>query len=180
MPDISRKIDLFTDSVIARMSKVAEACGAINLAEGFPDFPPPQAMRDRLSEVAQAGPHQYSMDNGAANLRQAMADCRRMFTGQTIDPEREVVVTCGGTEALMAAMMTLVDPGDKVILFSPFMKPTVQTPCSAGQSLSTYRSANRTIPLMPMNWKRLSSSIRKRFSSAIRPIRAARYSPGKS
>lgn len=66
MPDISRKIDLFTDSVIARMSKVAEACGAINLAEGFPDFPPPQAMRDRLSEVAQAGPHQYSMDNGAA------------------------------------------------------------------------------------------------------------------
>ena len=120
MPDISRKIDLFTDSVIARMSKVAEACGAINLAEGFPDFPPPQAMRDRLSEVAQAGPHQYSMDNGAANLRQAMADCRRMFTGQTIDPEREVVVTCGGTEALMAAMMTLVDPGDKVILFSPF------------------------------------------------------------
>lgn len=120
MPDISRKIDLFTDSVIARMSKVAEACGAINLAEGFPDFPPPQAMRDRLSEVAQAGPHQYSMDNGAANLCQAMADCRRMFTGQTIDPEREVVVTCGGTEALMAAMMTLVDPGDKVILFSPF------------------------------------------------------------
>lgn len=120
MPDISRKIDLFTDSVIARMSKVAEACGAINLAEGFPDFPPPQAMRDRLSEVAQDGPHQYSMDNGAANLRQAMADCRRMFTGQTIDPEREVVVTCGGTEALMAAMMTLVDPGDKVILFSPF------------------------------------------------------------
>ena len=120
MPDISRKIDLFTDSVIARMSKVAESCGAINLAEGFPDFPPPQAMRDRLSEVAQAGPHQYSMDNGAANLRQAMADCRRMFTGQTIDPEREVVVTCGGTEALMAAMMTLVDPGDKVILFSPF------------------------------------------------------------
>ena len=120
MPKLSRKIELFTESVIARMSRIAEASGAINLAEGFPDFPPPQAMCDRLSQVAQEGPHQYSMDPGAANLRQAMADCRRQFTGQTIDPEKEVVVTCGGTEALMAAMMTLVDPGDKVILFSPF------------------------------------------------------------
>ena len=120
MPKLSRKIELFTESVIARMSRIAEASGAINLAEGFPDFPPPQAMCDRLSQVAQEGPHQYSMDPGAANLRQAMADYRRQFTGQTIDPEKEVVVTCGGTEALMAAMMTLVDPGDKVILFSPF------------------------------------------------------------
>lgn len=75
MPKLSRKIELFTESVIARMSRIAEASGAINLAEGFPDFPPPQAMCDRLSQVAQEGPHQYSMDPGAANLRQAMADC---------------------------------------------------------------------------------------------------------
>ena len=59
MPKLSRKINLFTDSVIARMSKVAEGCGAINLSEGFPDFPPPKAMLDRLAEVAKEGPHQY-------------------------------------------------------------------------------------------------------------------------
>lgn len=120
MPTISQKINLFTDSAIARMSKVAEACGAINLSEGFPDFPPPKAMLDRLAEVAAAGPHQYSLDNGAENLRRALADYRKLFTGQTLDPETEIVVTCGGTEALMTAMMAIVDPGDKVILFSPF------------------------------------------------------------
>lgn len=120
MPTISQKINLFNDSAIARMSKVAEACGAVNLSEGFPDFPPPQAMLDRLAEVAQAGPHQYSLDNGASNLRQALADYRKLFTGKRPDPEKEIVVTCGGTEALMTAMMAIVDPGDKVILFSPF------------------------------------------------------------
>ncbi|WP_296828059.1 pyridoxal phosphate-dependent aminotransferase [uncultured Megasphaera sp.] len=120
MPTISQKINLFTDSAIARMSKIAEACGAVNLSEGFPDFPPPQAMLDRLAEVAKEGPHQYSLDNGAFNLRQALADYRNLFTGVRPDPETEVVVTCGGTEALMTAMMAIVDPGDKVILFSPF------------------------------------------------------------
>ena len=77
MPKLSRKINLFTDSVIARMSKVAEGCGAINLSEGFPDFPPPKAMLDRLAEVAKEGPHQYSLDNGASNLRRALADYRK-------------------------------------------------------------------------------------------------------
>lgn len=120
MPKLSRKINLFTDSVIARMSKVAEGCGAINLSEGFPDFPPPKAMLDRLAEVAKEGPHQYSLDNGASNLRRALADYRKSFTGRRPDPETEIVVTCGGTEALMTAMMAIVDPGDKVILFSPF------------------------------------------------------------
>ena len=175
MPKLSRKIELFTESVIARMSRIAEASGAINLAEGFPDFPPPQAMCDRLSQVAQEGPHQYSMDPGAANLRQAMADCRRQFTGQTIDPEKEVVVTCGGTEALMAAMMTLVDPGDKVILFSPFYEAYSTDALLCGATI-TFPCGNRTILLMAMNWKRLLNRGRKSFFCATRPIPAARSS----
>ena len=98
MPKLSRKIELFTESVIARMSRIAEASGAINLAEGFPDFPPPQAMCDAVSQVAQEG-----LISTVWTLAQQSAPghgrLRRQFTGQTIDPEKEVVVTCGGTEA---------------------------------------------------------------------------------
>ena len=151
MPKLSRKINLFTDSVIARMSKVAEGCGAINLSEGFPDFPPPKAMLDRLAEVAKEGPHQYSLDNGASNLRRALADYRKSFTGRRPDPETEIVVTCGGTEALMTAMMAIVDPGDKVILFSPFMKPMQRMPCSAGPSRFMCPSKGMITPLTAMN-----------------------------
>lgn len=99
---------------------MAETYEAINLSEGFPDFPPPEALRNRLKDIAAQGPHQYSIDSGAQNLRQALANYRRTFAGQTLDPEQEVVVTCGGTEALMTTMMALVDPGDKVVVFSPF------------------------------------------------------------
>ena len=114
MPKLSRKIELFTESVIARMSRIAEASGAINLAEGFPDFPPPQAMCDRLSQVAQEGPHQYSMDPGAANLRQAMADCRRQFTGQTIDPENRTMLEVELEDAAEADRIFSVLMCDKV------------------------------------------------------------------
>ena len=120
MPNISKRISLFSESAIARISHMAETYEAINLSEGFPDFPPPEALRNRLKDIASQGPHQYSIDSGAQNLRQALANYRRTFAGQTLDPEQEVVVTCGGTEALMTTMMALVDPGDKVVVFSPF------------------------------------------------------------
>ena len=111
MPNISKRISLFSESAIARISHMAERYEAINLSEGFPDFPPPEALRNRLKDIASQGPHQYSIDSGAQNLT---------FAGQTLDPEQEVIVTCGGTEALMTTMMALVDPGDKVVVFSPF------------------------------------------------------------
>lgn len=120
MPNISKRISLFSESAIARISHMAETYEAINLSEGFPDFPPPEALRNRLKDIASQGPHQYSIDSGAENLRQALAAYRRTFAGQTLDPEKEIIVTCGGTEALMTTMMALVDPGDKVIIFSPF------------------------------------------------------------
>ncbi len=120
MPNISKRISLFSESAIARISHMAETYEAINLSEGFPDFPPPEALRNRLKDIAAQGPHQYSIDSGAQNLRQALANYRRTFAGQTLDPEQEVVVTCGGTEALMTTMMAIVDPGDKVVVFSPF------------------------------------------------------------
>lgn len=120
MPNIAKKISLFSESAIANMSHMAEQYGAVNLSEGFPDFPPPKALLDRLEVVSEQGPHQYSIDSGAENLRQALAAYRHMFTGQTLDPEKEVIVTCGGTEALMTTIMTIADPGDKIIIFSPY------------------------------------------------------------
>ncbi len=120
MPKISKKISLFTESAIARMAEMAEQYDAVNLSEGFPDFPPPSPMMRQMASVAHTGPHQYSIDSGSAKLRNALAKYRKTFTGQDLNPEEEIVVTCGGTEALIAAMMTILDPGDKVIVFSPF------------------------------------------------------------
>ena len=120
MPSLSSRTETFTDSVIRRMTRISMQYGAVNLSQGFPDFDPPRALTDRLAEVSHEDFHQYSVTWGALNFRQALAEKQSRFMGRTIDPDREIVVTCGSTEAMMAAMMTVVDPGDKVIVFSPF------------------------------------------------------------
>lgn len=120
MQQLSDRAARFTDSVIRRMTRISARYGAINLSQGYPDFDPPQALLDRLAEVALAGPHQYSVTWGAKNFCDALAAKQSRLMGLPIDPDREVVVTCGSTEAMMAAMLTVTNPGDKVIVFSPF------------------------------------------------------------
>ena len=120
MKDLSRRTADFTDSVIRRMTRISNRYGAVNLSQGFPDFDPPKALLDRLAQVSYEDFHQYSITCGVPGFRQALAEKQSRFMGRTIDPEREIVATCGSTEAMMAAMMTVVDPGDKVIVFSPF------------------------------------------------------------
>ena len=120
MRELSQRTSQFTDSVIRRMTRVANKYGAVNLSQGFPDFDPPEAITDRLAEVAGEGPHQYALTWGAKNFRDALAAKQEHFSGMKIDAESEIVVTCGSTEAMMAAMMSVVNPGDKVIIFSPF------------------------------------------------------------
>ncbi len=120
MPQISDRVQTFTDSVIRRMTRISNKYGAINLSQGFPDFDPPKALTDALIEAAKKGPHQYSITFGASNFRQALAKKQGRAIGRDIDPETEIVVTCGGTEAMMCAMMTICNPGDKVMVFSPF------------------------------------------------------------
>ena len=117
---LSARTASFTDSVIRRMTRVSLQYGAVNLSQGFPDFDPPQAILDRLAQVAQEGPHQYAVTWGAQNFREALAKKQSHYMGLPIDPDREIVATCGSTEAMMCAMMTVADPGDKVIVFSPF------------------------------------------------------------
>ena len=103
----------FTDSVIRRMTRISNQYGAVNLSQGFPDFDPPKAILDRLAEVAHEDYHQYSITWGAQNFREALAAKQTRYMGRTIDPNSEIVVTCGSTEAMMTAMMTVTNPGDK-------------------------------------------------------------------
>lgn len=120
MPQISDRVQTFTDSVIRRMTRISDEYGAINLSQGFPDFDPPKEILDRLAQVAYEGPHQYSVTFGAQNLRDALAGKQGKAIGRKIDPDHEIVITCGGTEAMMCTMMTICNPGDKVMVFSPF------------------------------------------------------------
>jgi len=120
MPELSNRISTFTDSVIRRMTRISLKYGAINLSQGYPDFGPVDEIRNALADAAHNGPHQYSITWGAKNFREALAEKAARSLGRTIDPESEICVTCGSTEAMMCAMMTIVNPGDKVLVFSPF------------------------------------------------------------
>ena len=120
MKELSNRSANFTDSVIRRMTRVANKYDAVNLSQGFPDFEPPKAITDRLARVAGEGPHQYALTWGAKNFRDAVAKKYEHFSGVKIDPETEIVVTCGSTEAMMATMLSITNPGEKVVIFSPF------------------------------------------------------------
>ncbi|OGV68819.1 MAG: aminotransferase [Lentisphaerae bacterium RIFOXYA12_FULL_48_11] len=116
----SARLEAFTESVIRSMTRLANKYQAINLSQGFPDFDPPEILLKSLERVAKDGPHQYSVTWGAANFRAALARKQSKFMGIELNPDENIVVTCGSTEAMMAAMMTVCDPGDKVAVFSPF------------------------------------------------------------
>ncbi len=120
MPAISTRTASFTESVIRHMTRVANRTGAVNLSQGFPDFDPPEELKEALARVATAGPHQYAVTWGAPGFREALARKQQRFMGIPVDPETNITVTCGSTEAMMAAMMAVVNPGDRVIVFSPF------------------------------------------------------------
>ncbi|MDD6346455.1 MAG: pyridoxal phosphate-dependent aminotransferase [Lachnospiraceae bacterium] len=120
MPSLSERTGTFTDSVIRRMTRISLKYDAINLSQGFPDFDPPQPILDRLAEVTKEDYHQYAITWGAQNFREALAEKQSPAMKHPIDPDSEIVVTCGSTEAMMAAMMTVTNPGDEVIIFSPF------------------------------------------------------------
>lgn len=120
MPRTSRRTSVFTESLIREMTRVAQQHGAINLSQGFPDGDPPAALVRAAKEAMDAGRHQYAITWGSPELRDALAAKLTRFTGLPVDPARELVVTCGATEAMLAAVMTVCDPGDRIGMFSPF------------------------------------------------------------
>lgn len=120
MPQLSHRLDWFQESVIRKMTRISNQYGAINLSQGFPDFDPPKEMIDELLKAAVEGPHQYEITWGAKGFRDALAEKQERFMGIKINPEENIVVTCGSTEAMMTAMMSVCEVGDKIAVFSPF------------------------------------------------------------
>lgn len=123
MKELSNRTARFTDSVIRRMTRISNKYGAVNLSQGFPDFDPPAQLLDSLSAIASDPKplyHQYSITWGSQGMREALAAKQEHFMGMPVNPNENIVVTCGSTEAMMAAMMTVTNPGDKVVIFSPF------------------------------------------------------------
>ena len=120
MKELSKRTETFTDSVIRRMTRIANQYDAINLSQGFPDFDPPKEILHRLEQVAHEDFNQYAITWGAQNFRDALAKKQSKYMNLDLDSNKNIVVTCGSTEAMMAAMMSVCDPNDKVIVFSPF------------------------------------------------------------
>lgn len=120
MKELSKRTKTFTDSVIRRMTRIANQYDAINLSQGFPDFDPPKEILNRLEQIAHEDFNQYAITWGAQNFRDALAKKQSKYMNLDLDSNKNIVITCGSTEAMMAAMMSVCDPNDKVIVFSPF------------------------------------------------------------
>lgn len=116
----ARRTTLFTESVIREMSRVASEHGALNLAQGFPDFDPPESVLDALRKAVESGCHQYSNTWGAPGTRRALAAKIESFSGTAVDPDRELTITCGSTEAMASSLLAVLDPGDRFGVISPF------------------------------------------------------------
>ena len=156
MPQTSQRTDAFTESVIRRMTRISNAHHAINLSQGFPDFDPPEALLQAAEIAARNGPHQYAVTWGAPNFRAALARKQTRFMGLPLDPDEHLVVTCGSTEAMMAAMMTTCNPGDKVVIFSPFYENYVADTILSG-AVPIY------VPLRPPDFSFDPVELRKAF-----------------
>ena len=132
---LADRTKLFTESVIREMTRLAMMHGAINLAQGFPDFPAPDAVKEAAVEAIRADHNQYAITWGAKRLRDAVSRKTLRFYGYEPDPEREITVSCGATEAMMAALLATVNPGDEVIVFEPFYENYVPDAAISGARL---------------------------------------------
>src|SRR5512141_927212 len=163
MPTTSRRVGSSSESVIRAMTRLANQHGAINLSQGFPDFDPPEALRAAAERAGREGPHQYAVTWGAPRFRQALARKQSRFMGLPIDPDENVVVTCGSTEAMMAAMMTACNPGDRVVVFSPFYENYVaDTILSGAQPIY--------VPLRPPAFRFDENELRAAFAQKPKAI----------
>ena len=161
MPRTSRRTARFSESVIREMSRVAARYGAINLAQGFPDWDPPAELVAAGRAAMDAGRHQYAVTWGAPELREALAAKVGRCTGRPVDPATELVVTCGATEAMMVAMMTVCDPGDRVGLFSPFYENYGADALLAG-------AEPVHVPLHPPEYRFDPAELRRAFAGGLK------------
>jgi len=164
MMSTAQRTTTFTESVIREMTRIANRCGAINLAQGFPDFPMPAPMKDAACAAIHGDVNQYAITWGTPALRLAIAEKYRRWYNMTIDPDTEVTVTCGATEAMAATFMALVNPGDEVIVLEPFYENYGPDAVLAG-------AKPVFVPLVAPDWHldldRLSAAITPRTRALI-------------
>ena len=153
----------FTESVIREMTRVAQQHGAINLAQGFPDFPMPEAMKEAACAAIHGDINQYAITWGAPALRLGIAEKYRRWYDMPVDPEREVTVTCGATEAMAAVFLALIDPGDEVIVFEPWYE-------NYGPDAILASATPRYVPLEPPNWTFDPEVLRAAFNEKTKAI----------
>ena len=161
MPRTSQRTSVFTESLIREMSRVAARHGAINLAQGFPDWDPPAELVQAGKDAMDAHRHQYAVTWGANELRVALGAKIARCMGVPVEADRELVVTCGATEAMMVAMMTVCDPGDKVGLFSPFYENY-----NADAILTGAQAVH--VPLHPPHYRFDPAELRRVFASGLK------------
>lgn len=160
---ISRKAASFTESVIREMSRLAAQHKAINLAQGFPDFAAPQELKDAAARAIQDDVNQYAITWGDKPFRDALADKTKKYLGMDIDPEKQITVTCGATEAMIAAMLACVDPGDEVIVFEPFYENYGADAILAG-------ATPRYVTLHPPHWTFDPDELKRAFTNKTKAI----------
>jgi aspartate/methionine/tyrosine aminotransferase len=160
---VSRKANLFTESVIREMTREAMKYGAVNLSQGFPDFAAPEDIKRVAMQAIADDVNQYAITWGAKNFREAIAKKTKWYLGLDIDPETEITVTCGSTEGMIAAMMATVDPGEEVIVFEPFYENY-----APDAILSDARP--RYVPLRAPDWTFDREELRAAFNHNTRAI----------
>lgn len=163
MDTTANRLRYFTDSVINQMNVLAEKHGAINLASGFPDFDPPEELLQAAEKALREGYNQYAVPWGSPRLRHALANKSSRFMGLDIDPEAHITVTCGGTEATLAALLSICNPGDKVIVFSPFYE-------TYGPHIAIAGAQPIFIPLRPPRFELDPLELRRGFESGARAL----------
>lgn len=163
MPDTAVRLKHFTESVIRDMTRIALSFGAINLSQGFPDFDPPPELIEAVKRAVDGPYHQYAITWGSPGLRRALAEKQHRFTGLDLDPDAHIVVTCGSTEAMMVAMMTACNPGDRVIIFSPFYENYGADTILSG-AIPIY------VPLRPPDFRFDPDELRQAFSKGVKAL----------
>ena len=163
MPAVATKLESFTESVIREMTRIANRYDAINLSQGFPDFDPPAELVEAGKRAMDGKNHQYAITWGAPRFRQALARKQTYWMGVDLDPDENIVVTCGSTESMMVAMMTACNPGDKVIVFSPFYENYAPDTILSGAK-PIY------VPLHPPEFGFDPAELRKAFEQGVKAL----------
>jgi aminotransferase len=160
---VSRKAERFTESVIREMTREALKHGAVNLSQGFPDFPAPEDVKRAAAEAIADDVNQYAITWGAKDFRDAIAEKTKWYLGFDVDPETEITVTCGSTEGMIAAMMATVDPGEEVVVFEPFYENYAPDAVLSG-------ATPRYVPLRAPEWTFDREELRAAFNERTKAV----------